>query len=62
MAPQVSDVVIGDLEPSGSEPSDGLTEQVSVEGRHAVHDQGEARRLGGLIDELAVTDVAVVGE
>lgn len=59
---KMGDVVVAHLEPGASEPLDCLAEEVGVEGRHAVHDQGEAQRLGGLIDELAVADMAVVGE
>lgn len=58
--PQVGDILVGDVEPGVAEPIDGLAEQPGVEGGHTVDDQAEAQGLGGLVGELAVTDVAVV--
>ena len=60
--PQVGDILVGDVEPGVAEPIDGLAEQPGVEGGHTVDDQAEAQGLGGLVGELAVTDVAVVSE
>ena len=59
--PEVGDVVIGDLEPGASEPLDGLAEEVGVEGRNAIHDQGDAQGLGGLVDELAMANAGGAG-
>jgi hypothetical protein len=41
---------------------DGRSEEAGVEGGDAVDDECEAQGLGRLVGELAVADVAVVGE
>jgi hypothetical protein len=60
--PEVGNVVVVDLEAVGAELFDGRSEEAGVEGGDAVDDECEAQGLGRLVGELAVADVAVVGE
>ena len=60
--PEVGDVVVVDLEAVGAELLDGRSEEAGVEGGDAVDHQRQAEGLGRLVGELAVADVAVVGE